>query len=74
VFSLAFSSTPNVFNNSDPNFPNYASTCGAYWLLSWVLRLYQDGYRNYPGGPLDVLKSFLAIPLQFSTVAWRQPS
>jgi hypothetical protein len=43
-------------------------------MLSWALRLYQDDYRNYPGGPLDVLKSFLTIPIQFSTTAWQWAS
>jgi hypothetical protein len=43
-------------------------------MLGWALRLYQDDYKNYPGGPLDVLKSFLTIPIQFSTTAWQLAS
>lgn len=38
------------------------------------MRLYEDDYKNYPGGPLDVLKSFLTIPIQFSTTAWQLAS
>jgi hypothetical protein len=74
LFNLTFSAIPQTFNTSDPNFPTYASTWGDYWLLSWALRLYQDDYPNYPGGPLDVLKNFLTIPIQFSTIAWQQAS
>jgi len=74
LFSLVFSPIPETFNTSDSDFPTYASAWGDYWLLSWALRLYQDDYRNYPGGPLDVLKNFLMIPVQFSTTAWQAVS
>jgi hypothetical protein len=43
-------------------------------MLGCALRLYQDDYPNYPGGPLDVLKSFLIMPIQFSTIAWETAS
>lgn len=71
TFKLAFSPIPSIFNTSDVNFTTYASSWSNYYTLSWALRLYQDDYRNYPGGPLDVLKSFLTIPIQFSTTAWQ---
>lgn len=72
--SLVFSAIPKSFNTSDPNFSTYASAWSDYWLLSWALRLYEDDYPNYPGGPLDVLKGFLTIPIQFSTTAWQMAS
>jgi hypothetical protein len=71
VFSLAFSPIPSTFNTTNQNFTTYAASWSNYYMLSWALRLYQDDYRNYPGGPLDVLKSFLTIPIQFSTIAWQ---
>jgi hypothetical protein len=74
IFSLAFSSIPHTFNTSNPNFDTYASSWSNFYMLSWALRLYQDDYRNYPGGPLDILKSFLTIPIQFSTTAWQWAS
>jgi hypothetical protein len=74
IFSLAFSSVPNTFNTTDGNFETYAASWSNFYMLSWALRLYQDDYRNYPGGPLDVLKSFLTIPIQFSTTAWQWAS
>jgi len=70
ISSLVFQEIPFTFNMSDRNFSNYASASNNFFDLSWALRLYQDDYKNYPGGPLDVLKSFLTIPLQFSTTAW----
>lgn len=74
IFSLAFSSIPDTFTTTDQNFETYAASWSNFYMLSWALRLYQDDYRNYPGGPLDVLKSFLTIPIQFSTTAWQWAS
>jgi hypothetical protein len=71
IFNLAFSPIPNTFNTSDRNFETYAASWSNFYMLSWALRLYQDDYPNYPGGPLDVLKSFLTMPIQFSTTAWQ---
>jgi hypothetical protein len=74
LWSLIFSPIPRAFNTSDPNFPTYTGSFTNYWDLSWALRLYQDDFPNYPGGPLDVLKGFLTIPIQFSTTAWQAVS
>ena len=74
IFGLAFTSIPATFNTSDENFETYASSWSNFYMLGWALRLYQDDYPNYPGGPLDVLKSFLTMPIQFSTIAWETAS
>jgi hypothetical protein len=74
LWSLIFSPIPRTFNTSDPNLPTDTGSFTDYWDLSWALRLYQDDFPNYPGGPLDVLKSFLTIPIQFSTTAWEAAS
>jgi len=74
LWSLIFSPIPRTFNTSDPDFPTYTGSFTNYWDLSWALRLYEDDFPNYPGGPLDVLKSFLTIPIQFSTTAWQAAS
>lgn len=37
----------------------------------WALRLYRDDFTDSLQLPLDLLKSFLLIPIQFSTVAWQ---
>jgi hypothetical protein len=71
TFSIAFSSIPTSLNTSDPDFPTYAATFIAQYDIGWALRLYQDLYRNYPGGPISVLQSFLTVPIQFSTTAWQ---
>jgi hypothetical protein len=70
LFSFAFTTLPNTFKTSDPGFENYTSSWCSAFDIGWALRLYQDDYRNYPGGPLDVLKGFLTVPIQFSTAAW----
>jgi hypothetical protein len=71
LWSLIFSPIPPTFNTSDTNFTTYTGSFSNYWDLSWALRLYQDDFPNYPGGPLDVMKGFLTIPIQFSTTAWQ---
>jgi hypothetical protein len=68
IFCLALSSIPNSPNTTNQNFEMYAAS------LSWALRLYRDDDSNYPGSPPDMLKSFLIIPIQFSTAAWHSPS
>ena len=71
IFSLTFSSIPSSFNTSDPNFPTYDTAFSVEYIIGWVLRLYQDDFKNYPGGPLAVLQAFLTVPFQFSTTAWQ---
>jgi hypothetical protein len=74
LFSFAFTTLPDTFKTSDPGFENYTSSWCSQFDIGWALRLYQDDYRNYPGGPLDVLKGFLTVPIQFSTTAWQWAS
>jgi hypothetical protein len=74
LFSFAFTTLPDTFTTSDPGFDNYTSSWCVAFDLGWALRLYQDDYRNYPGGPLDVLKGFLTVPIQFSATAWQWAS
>jgi hypothetical protein len=74
LFSFAFTTLPDTFKTSDPGFENYTSSWCVAYDIGWALRLYQDDYRNYPGGPLDVLKGFLTVPIQFSTTAWQWAS
>jgi hypothetical protein len=74
LFSFAFTTLPDTFKTSDPGFENYTSAWCVAFDIGWALRLYQDDYRNYPGGPLDVLKGFLTVPIQFSTTAWQWAS
>lgn len=35
------------------------------FMLGWILRLYQDRFRNGQQSPLALLHNFLTIPLQF---------
>jgi hypothetical protein len=74
LFSSAFETLPETFNTSDSGFENYTLSYCSSFDIGWALRLYQDDYRNYPGGPLDVLKGFLTVPLQFSVTAWQWAS
>ena len=61
-------------NTTDPNFPTEAGTFCVEWDLGWALRLYEDDYKNYAGGPLSVLQAFLTVPIQFSTTGWQAVS
>lgn len=74
IFNIIFQPVPSILNTSDPNFPTYNTAYSAQYILGWVLRLYQDDFRNYPGGPIAVLQGFLTVPFQFSTTAWQWAS
>jgi hypothetical protein len=39
--------------------------------IGWVLRLSQDDFPDDKDSPLNFLRGFLTIPIQFSTVAWQ---
>ena len=38
--------------------------------LGWVLRVYQDNFREADGVALALLRGFLTVPIQFSTLVW----
>jgi hypothetical protein len=39
--------------------------------IGWVLRLSQDDFPDDKDSPLNFLRGFLTIPIQFSTAAWQ---
>src|SRR6266496_5500888 len=38
--------------------------------LGWLLRVYQDNFREADGVALALLRAFLTVPIQFSTLVW----
>ena len=58
-------------NTSSPAFVAQATTAAVQFELGWILRLYQDDFSTYENGPLNILRGFLTIPIQFSTLAWQ---
>jgi hypothetical protein len=59
-------------NSTAPGFSGYAVSYTAQYGLGWLLRLYKSRYEVYHNGGLDVLKGFLAVSFQFSTMMWAQ--
>jgi hypothetical protein len=39
--------------------------------IGWLLRLYQDDFRDDQESPVNFLRNMLTIPIQFSTAAWQ---
>lgn len=58
--------TPHINATSDDT----ELSNGFVYQLGWVLRVYQDNFRDAPNLPLDLLRGFLTVPTQFSTVVW----
>ncbi|KAI9770897.1 MAG: hypothetical protein M1840_002601 [Geoglossum simile] len=70
-FTNVLAPVPMLENTSSPAFITQATTASVQFELGWILRLYQDDFSTYENGPLNILRGFLTIPIQFSTLAWQ---
>lgn len=71
--NIVLGSIPETpLNSTSPDFSGLAVSYTAQYGLGWLLRLYKDRYQEYQNGGLDVLKGFLAVSFQFSTMMWSQ--
>jgi hypothetical protein len=70
-FINVLSPVPMLENASSPAFITQATTASVQYELGWILRLYQDDFSSYENGPLNILRGFLTIPIQFSTLVWQ---
>jgi hypothetical protein len=68
-FSIVLAPIPQQLNSSDPTFQDSVTSYTEQFGLGWILRTYHDelpALRNQ----INLLRGFLAIPIQFSTGAW----
>ena len=54
----------------DPANPANATSYVAQYGFGWILRLYKDNYPEDRHSALNLLRGFLIVPIQFSTIAW----
>jgi hypothetical protein len=64
IFTAAL--TPHLNATSDDT----ELTNALLYQLGFILRLYQDNFRDAKDVALDLLRGFLTVPIQFSTLVW----
>lgn len=64
IFSAVLTPTPNISTTDTAMINALLSEIG------WALRLYQDQFPDSTQLPLDLLRGFLLVPVQFATTAW----
>ena len=65
--AFSFTLTPGSNATSDDT----ELTNALLFQIGWVLRLSQDDFPDDRDSPLNFLRGFLTIPIQFSTTAWQ---
>lgn len=71
--NIVLGSIPKTpLNSTSTDFSGVAVSYTAQYGLGWLLRLYKDRYEEYQNGGLDLLKGFLGVSFQFSTMMWSQ--
>jgi hypothetical protein len=72
--NIVLAPVPSVLNltGNETEFENGATSYNVEYSLSFLLRLYQSDYSSYQDGGLSLLRSFLAVPFQFSTALQQQ--
>jgi hypothetical protein len=64
IFTAALTPHPNA-TSDDTELTN-----ALLFQLGFILRLYQDNFRDAREVALDLLRGFLTVPIQFSTLVW----
>jgi hypothetical protein len=64
IFTAALTPHPNA-TSDDTELTN-----ALLFQLGFILRLYQDNFRDAKEVALDLLRGFLTVPIQFSTLVW----
>jgi hypothetical protein len=73
-FDIVMKDPPHPMNLTSKNAAPVCTSYTVQYGLGWLLRMYQDDFRDYEDGALRIIRGFLAIPLQFSTEIWQQAS
>ena len=66
---LVLAPVPSTLNMTanETTFEDAGTNFDIEFSFAWILRLYESDYTTYSDGGLSLLRSFLAVPFQFST-------
>jgi hypothetical protein len=71
---IVMEDVPNAINRTNDTYGYEvgATSFQAQWGLGWLLRLYMNDFQTYADGGISILRGFISIPLQFSTIVQQQ--
>jgi hypothetical protein len=68
--TTVFSNLPADLGVPDPANPANVTSYVAQYGFGWLLRLYQDDYPADRQSALRLLRGFITVPIQYSSIAW----